>query len=530
MRFLTATAASMMLGLSTAAYNTWPHQSFKSSPHEPPSLKITKTGPTAPGYLFFDQSWKAHQYSVFMMSEENELVWQSPEGDVKDFRVQMLDGKPVLTYWNGLGVPEPFGWGYGLVQILDEHYESIYNVTVTDDHYKALGTINSTSFYSWLDMHESTITADNTMLVTGYNVTQADLSAVGGPKNGWIADSLFYEIDIKTNAILYRWSAIDHVDQISLEDVQQFYPIEDWGRNSSAPYGYFHINSVEKFRDGQYLISSRYYSSLFKIAKDGSVDWTLQGADGGDFQLAHGIHFRYQHDARIHREAHGHLLVSIFDNDNSDVTNGTHPTEGIYMDINELTREVRVVRQLEDPADPIYATSQGSTQHLPNGHSVMGYGAIPKIKEYSANGSVVLTAQFGPDNVVASYRGYKFPWVGAPNTVPDVVACVDRKGNQTNVYMSWNGATEHQLWKVEGGLTRDNLRGVGEVRKTGFETVAKVKGGIEWVQAEAVGMGIENGVSRVVAVKKPKQHHSHFVTTVLSLLGSGLLQRNLFAP
>lgn len=48
------------------------------------------------------------------------------------------------------------------------------------------------------------------------------------------------------------------------------------GHNSSAPYGYFHINSVEKFNDGSYLISSRYYCSLFKITKDGSVDWTLQ--------------------------------------------------------------------------------------------------------------------------------------------------------------------------------------------------------------------------------------------------------------
>jgi hypothetical protein len=278
MRLSSAFAAlcGLQATLAVAENTTWPWQTFKSSPYEPPSLKISKSGPTSPGYLFFDQSWDAHQYSVFIMSDKNELVWQSPRGDLKGFRVQKLDGKPVLTYFNGLGVPEPFGWGYGIIQVLDESYQSIYNVSVTNDNYKALGSIDSSSFVSWIDMHENTMTPDGTMLVTGYNVTQADLSSVGGPKNGWIADSLFYEIDVKTNEILFRWSALDHIDQIPLEHVQPFYPIRDWGRNSSYPYGYFHINSVDKFQDGTYIISSRYYCSLFKIAKDGSVDWTLQ--------------------------------------------------------------------------------------------------------------------------------------------------------------------------------------------------------------------------------------------------------------
>lgn len=262
--------------IAVAANTTWPWQTFKSSPHEPPNLRVSKSGHTSPGYLFFDQSWDAHQYSVFIMSDNNELVWQGPRGDLKGFRAQKLDGKPVITFFNGLGVPEPFGWGYGIIQVLDGSYQSIYNVSVEHDNYKALGSVNSSSFVSWIDMHENTITSDGTMLVTGYNVTRADLSSVGGPEHGWIADSLFYEIDVKTNEILFRWSALDHIDQIPLQQVQSFYPIKDWGHNSSSPYGYFHINSVEKFQDGTFIISSRYYSSLFKIAKDGSVDWTLQ--------------------------------------------------------------------------------------------------------------------------------------------------------------------------------------------------------------------------------------------------------------
>ncbi|KAJ5459381.1 hypothetical protein N7530_011325 [Penicillium desertorum] len=502
MRLSSAFAAlcGLQATLAVAENTTWPWQTFKSSPYEPPSLKISKSGPTSPGYLFFDQSWDAHQYSVFIMSDKNELVWQSPRGDLKGFRVQKLDGKPVLTYFNGLGVPEPFGWGYGIIQVLDESYQSIYNVSVTNDNYKSLGSIDSSSFVSWIDMHENTMTPDGTMLVTGYNVTQADLSSVGGPKNGWIADSLFYEIDVKTNEILFRWSALDHIDQIPLEHVQPFYPIRDWGRNSSYPYGYFHINSVDKFQDGTYIISSRYYCSLFKIAKDGSVDWTLQGQTGGDFNL-NGIKFSYQHDARIHDETEDGFMLSIFDNANSDVQNGTHHTEGILMNVNLATRDVSLVQTLHDPRDEIFSTSQGNTQLLPGNHAVMGYGSNPKIKEYNSNGTCVMTAQFGLDAVVASYRAYRSPWVGVPKTLPDVFSCVEQGRNKTNVYMSWNGATEHKMWKVFGGANASDLSPVVAVRKTGFETVASIKGKLGYVQVEAHGLGIEKGVSEVVHVK-----------------------------
>jgi hypothetical protein len=114
------------------------------------------------------------------------------------------------------------------------------------------------------------------MLVTAINVTKFDLTSIGGPEDGWIADSLFYEIDVKTNEVLFRWSSLAHLDEIPLEDVVQFYPLDDLGTNQTYPYGYFHINAVDKFQDGSYLISSRFYCSIFKISANGSVEWTLQ--------------------------------------------------------------------------------------------------------------------------------------------------------------------------------------------------------------------------------------------------------------
>ena len=194
-------------------------------------------------------------------------------------------------------------------------------------------------------------------------------------------------------------------------------------------------------------------------------------------------------------------MLSIFDNGNSDVENGTRHTEGMFMNVNLATREVSSLRALHDPEDEIYSVSQGNTQILPGEHAVMGYGSNPKIKEYNWNGTCVMTAQFGEDGVVASYRAYRSPWVGIPTTAPDVFSCVDHTHNSTNIFMSWNGATENKKWRVFGGATKNDLRPVAVAPKTGFETNATIKGALKYVRVEAHGFGIEMGVSKVMDVK-----------------------------
>ncbi|KAF4125991.1 hypothetical protein GMORB2_1237 [Geosmithia morbida] len=490
MRAVLSLIAGLGLPIVTqAASNTsWPWQSYRSSAFEPPDLKVTKHGDTTPGFFFFDQNGPTgHNYSLFIMSEDNELVWQSPRGSYSAYKPQFLNGEPVLVFHNGIDFSEPYGFGYGIIEIYDSSYDNIYNVSVTsdDDTFTAIGGYDDSGVYSWIDMHESKITLENTILVTLYNVTQYDLSSIGGPKDGWVTDSLFYEIDVVTNEILYSWSALDHTDEIPLEDVQKFYPLEDYGRNRTLPYGYFHINSVDKFADGSYLISSRFYSSFFKIATDGSVEWTLQGDSGADFELGNDISFRYQHDARIRRETDDGVEISFFNNDNSGITYGINETTGIILWVDEKQRKATLVSELIDPNDTIYSASQGGLQPLPDGHHFMSYGSTPKMKEFGINGTLLMSMQFGNgDGTVFSYRGYKSPWVGLPSDPPSVYACVNDDGN-TEVYMSWNGATEHKQWHIFSGEKEGALALSRNVTKSGFETSATLSGRVSFVQAEA---------------------------------------------
>ncbi|CAH0044785.1 unnamed protein product [Clonostachys solani] len=496
------------LGLlaSVAADETsesWPYQVFKSRPDlQPPVLEITKTGATAEGYLFFTQTGStAHNYSTLIMTDDGELVYSSQIGAYTNFKPQPYKGEEVLTYFHGITYGEPWGMGYGIVQVRDKNYESITNVTV-EEGITVLGFVEpDDGWLSYIDMHESQLTSDGTMLVTAYNNTRTDLSSVGGLEDGYVLDGVFYEIDVESNEVIFEWRATDHEDEILYRDALKYYPLEDLGQNSSYPWGPFHINSVEKFKDGSYLVSSRFYCSIFKIGTDGSVQWQLDGQSGGDFELANGLAFAYQHDARIHSEEDGTYLISLLDNAWSSVDNehnGLTNTTGMYLSVNENTKVATLVQKFVDPEDGVIARSQANMQVLPNKNVFLGYGFSPKMKEFDSDGNVVMRVKFGEPYEVQMYRAFRFPWVGTPSAPPDVFAC--HSDNQTQVYMSWNGATEHQAWSVLAGDSPENLQSAGEARRTGFETMIAVPGQRPFVQAVAQGRSIEAGHSEVVAV------------------------------
>jgi hypothetical protein len=90
------------------------------------------------------------------------------------------------------------------------------------------------------DVHDNEIILHTTIIVTAYNLTTADLTAGGGNSSGWVWDSQFYEVDIKTGDVLFRWSALDAGVAIS----ESFQPLLTTGTWAS-PYDYFHINSLQ---------------------------------------------------------------------------------------------------------------------------------------------------------------------------------------------------------------------------------------------------------------------------------------------
>lgn len=488
----------------------WPYQVYKSSPFTPPKLEITTKGQSlAPGLLFITPSdgstiQATKDTAPLIMTDTGQLVWNGPMVTANNLRVASYHGNPILTYWTGSsGSAAKVGHGYGNVTFLDNTYNEILVVCPQ----LGLLTSDNSKYPCEADLHESFVTDRNTLLVTAYNVTETDLSSIGGPSDGWVLDCLFFELDPKNGSILFRWSALEHIPvnetKLRLAGSE--------GLSQSSPFDWFHINSVVNLGD-RFLVNSRHLWATYLITAKGDIEWTLQGDTGGDFGTLpqngkfvsksvftpllpncidmtdmHTLRINklltfyiclqsWQHFPRPHNINETSIIISYFNNFNMALDNGTHPSIGLALQLTTPPNRSNppvVVDFLFDPKDPIYADSQGSTLLLPNGNVLMGYGQIAVMKEYRPSGpnssDVLWTARFGLDNLVQSYRGFKTEWQGFPTTIPDLV--VEEGGNDCRAaYVSWNGATSVEGWVVYEGWANDRLSQVARIGYKGFET------------------------------------------------------------
>lgn len=260
---------------------TWPIQTYKTANFTPPIFSVSKSGaPLAAGLIFITPA-STSELAALITTDSGELIWNSPqELEYYNLNVQELDGERVLTYWVGSGSANTavYGHGYGYVSILNTAYEEIYRVDPKLD-IVAPGDGNLTSV---LDLHESYVTPRGSLLVTAYNITGADLSAIGGSVEGWIYDCLFYEIDIKSGDILFRWSAYETgipitatKQPLNLSAITSTNGTVIPAGTRENPHDCFHINAVQSV-GSSYLVNSRNTWTTFLVDSNGSIEWRFE--------------------------------------------------------------------------------------------------------------------------------------------------------------------------------------------------------------------------------------------------------------
>lgn len=264
-RFL-STCCALLLSLGAVA-DTWPYSNFTTGLWHPPELHVTKTDTVDPGYIFIGPRGNYYAgIAPLIYDNDGNLVYQGPGEVTSNFRTQKLWGEDVLTFW--AGDMTDLGFGFGTVHILDNTYKEIYIVRLQDNFLTPDGEPRE----SYIDLHESNITPRNTLLVSAYNITERDLTEIGGGPGQYMLDSQFYEVDIPTNKILYSWSALDHEEDIPLG--KSSLVLGDSG-TQKIPWDAYHINSIEPTEYG-YLVSLRHYWSAYYVNYDGSIRWQLR--------------------------------------------------------------------------------------------------------------------------------------------------------------------------------------------------------------------------------------------------------------
>lgn len=300
-----------------------------------------------------------------------------------------------------------------------------------------------------------------------------DTSNVGGSKNdSYIWDSLFQEIDIDTNELLFQWRASDHFD---FSDCFNPYKVQNEDTPGKNGWDWFHLNSVDKDDKGNYLISSRYSHSLSYIDhQTGKVLWQLGGRNNSFTDLSDGLAtgMQWQHHATWQDD---YTAVTVYDNQAVN-WNRTLESRGLKIRLDQKAMTAEVVAMAVHPQHYI-VHSQGSMSQLSNGNLLVGYGYAAAMTEYSADGKDVLcdwqyaSLHHGPGGryapgIIQSYRTYKLAWRGYPLEPPGVAF------EDTTMYVSWNGATEHRKWVLERSGPQENgvWQLVNETSRSGFES------------------------------------------------------------
>jgi len=458
-------------------------QSFHSRPElRPPDVTVSATAQIATGGDLFLAPYSGNgQYGPMILDEHGDLVWfepLSPAGTrAADFRVQQYEGKAVLTWWQD---PLIAGGSKAAGEV------------IANSAYRTVAIVRAGNGYQ-PDLHEFQITPQGVGLITVYDAINCNLSSVGGPAAGAIADTLLQEIDLKTGLVMYEWHGLDHVPlRYSYASAAH--------ASRREPYDYFHINSIDSEQNGDLLVSARNTWAAYDIdPRTGQLRWEL-GGKHSSFKLGPGAGPAWQHDARQQPDG----AITFFDNG---AFPAVHPqSRAIELALNPASKTATLVRSYEHQ-NPLVAGSQGNLQALAGGDWMVGWGQAGYLSEIDSTGQVLFNAHLPPD--WESYRTYALPWTGQPAEPPEVAVVPPSRsggaggaGGEPVLYASWNGATEVASWRVLAGSSPTTLAPQATAPKTGFETALAISAPVSgpyYVAAQALNSaGAVIGVSATI--------------------------------
>ena len=410
------------------------------------------------------------------------MVAERPAGttEAHDATVVRLWGHRYLAVW--AGTEQPVGTdrvpiNSGTVRLYNEHYQQVGEVGAGAPF--APGRIDMHEFritsqgHALVGIYEPVTTTVNRHRVRVAQYVVQELSLVRGPRG------------IHTGRVLFQWRSLRHVP------VSETYAFDP---GKGGVWDYFHGNAIAQDRDGNLLISGRNTWAIYKVSvRTGRILWQVGGK--GDSRLGHP--WCYQHDI----DPIGPNEYSLFDDGGIGpgclAGSSEHASRGLIIRVDPSQRPAGLTLVAAFAHHPaIDAGFVGSVQRLSNGDVLVDWGKQPQVTQYSPDGKqVVMDLSLSHQ----SYRAFRFRWVGTPRTKPAVAA--QSTGSETNVWASWNGATQVLAWRVLAGPSPDSLVPTGRpVHRQGFETRLSLTHRYRVVAVQALGTrGHVLGTSRAVS-------------------------------
>jgi hypothetical protein len=217
--------------------------------------------------------------------------------------------------------------------------------------------------------HDVLVEADGSWWLMCDETRPMDLSSVGGVAGAAVTGTVVQHLD-PSGGLLFEWSAFDHFDITDLEADERSGPTVNWT----------HGNALDVDSDGNILLSFRSLNEITKIdGETGAVLWRMGGLRNQFAFSSAGPPFLRQHGLRV--TAEGDLLLL----DNFGEEEGSRAER--YL-IDEAARTADLAGVFA-PALATRATLGGTTQNLPDDHTLVSFGDGGVVQEYDAEGAVV---------------------------------------------------------------------------------------------------------------------------------------------
>ncbi|RAQ45464.1 hypothetical protein AFGD_005888 [Aspergillus flavus] len=443
---------------SVVSAATW--VSFQSRPDiRAPVMEISLKNDSliTPGYIFM-APYQTELPGPYIYDIDGNLVWTGADGSTTelfhDLQVCPYEGSDHLCYFQGNQI---------------EGYARGRNIILNKDYAQA-ATVQSGDGLTLSDMHELDIIDNTSVLIAIYQPRRYNLTAYNvSADNGWVMDGVFQEINITSGKVLFEWRSLDHVGISETYTPIRLNTVVGDGLSNATAWDYFHINSVDKNDDGDYLVSARHTSCIYKISgADGSIQWRLGGTNSS-IKLQD-YNFSSQHDARFIQENDTVTVISLFDNASNGYRNTSSTSSGIIVSIDHATNTSSLMKRYQAPGNGLLSTSQGNLQILANQNTFIGWGNNPSISEHTEDGTPVFFATL-EDPRAMNYRAFKFNWTGEPSDNPTLRTYAAAPGSATTFWVSWNGATEVDYWNFYGTTsTSEEFRLLTKADRQGFQT------------------------------------------------------------
>lgn len=173
-----------------------------------------------------------------------------------------------------------------MLSLIMPHHKNAEGV-ILNDRYEFHQTLDLIGQLKESNMHDFTIADNGEVALTLTNVegpSTLEQSRVigweGRCKAHWEG---FKELRVKDGIVLFEWSARDWIGMNETTHINA--PLE---RRCEWYWDILHLNSIDKFSGGDYLVSSRHMDAIYRIShKDGQVVWRLGKSCIRRYQIKH---------------------------------------------------------------------------------------------------------------------------------------------------------------------------------------------------------------------------------------------------